>query len=98
MGFGLPENVDKTSPLSFTFPNPSSGNALNIWVEAKERQQVSFQLFGSHGQLLTKTPEITVNAGANHLIFDIGRPKAGIYFVKMEAGKNSQTKKLVIVD
>jgi predicted glutamine amidotransferase len=98
MGFGLPENIDKTCPLSFTFPNPSTGNTINIRIEAKESQRVSLQLYDSRGRILSNLSDIRIQSGENLFIFDIGLQKSGIYCLKLDAGKNSQTKKLVIVN
>ncbi len=98
MGFGLTENDDKNSPLILNFPNPASWNPLNLEIEAKENQLVTIQLYGSQGQILTKTSKIPVNPGLNHFAFNVGDLKAGIYYIKMEAGKNSQTKKLIVVN
>jgi len=98
VGFGLPENMDNSLVLSFNFPNPSSGRTLNIEIESKERHLVSFHLYGSQGQLLSKTPVGAVNPGMNHYSYDIGKLKSGIYYLKMEAGKNSQTKELIVVN
>jgi len=97
-GFGLFENTLNPPSLSFSFPNPSAGQTLNIEIESKASQQVSFHLYGSQGQLFSKTPEITVNPGLNHYSYNISRLKAGIYYLKLEAGKDSQTKELIVVD
>lgn len=96
--FGLSENIDNSPALSFSFPNPMSGQTLNIEIEVKDSQSVSFHLYGSQGQLLSKTPVGAVNPGLNHFSYDISRLKAGIYFLKMEAGKASHTKELIVVD
>ncbi len=97
MGWGLPENADESSTLSFEFPNPISGSTLKIEIATKEKQKVSFRLYGSQGQVLSETAKITIDAGENHFTYDTGCLRAGIYYIKMEAGKNSQTKKLIIV-
>jgi predicted glutamine amidotransferase len=97
MGWGLPENAYNNSTISFGFPNPASGNTLKIEIKARESQLISFQLFGSQGQVLSAAPNIAVDAGTNHFIFDIGYLKAGIYYVRMEAGENSQTKKMIVI-
>lgn len=98
LGFGQPENLDFSPSLSFNFTNPATGLTLDIEIEAKASQSVSFHLYGSQGQLLSKTPVSAVNPGMNHFSFDISRLNSGIYFLKMEAGKDSQTKELIVVD
>jgi len=98
LGFSLPENIYISPSLNFSFPNPSAGQTLDIEIESKANHQVSFHLYGSQGQLLSKTPEITVNPGLNHFSYNISRLKAGIYYLKLEAGKDSQTKELIVVD
>jgi predicted glutamine amidotransferase len=97
-GFGLPENAVNNPAFNFSFPNPSFGHTLNIKIESKENHQVSLHLYGSQGQLLSKTPEITVNPGLNNFSYDICNLKPGIYYLKLEAGKDSQTKELIILD
>ena len=97
-GFGLPENVGISKVLDFKFQNPSSGSTLNIEIDANISQSVRFQLYGSLGQFISKTPNIIVNAGLNNFTYHIGNLKAGIYYLKMEAGKNSQTKKVIVVN
>jgi hypothetical protein len=96
-GFGLPENIDKNMTLSFEFPNPSSGNTLNIEIDSKNANTVSFELYNSRGEFLSKTTDITINTGKNHYNYNTGYLRAGIYYIKMEAGKNSQAKKLIVV-
>jgi len=98
VAFGLPENTDNSPSLSLNFPNPSSGHTLDIEITSKEIHQISFHLFGSQGQLLSKTPLSTVNPGMNHFFYDISKLKAGIYYLKLEAGKDSQTKELIMVE
>lgn len=97
-GFGLDEYIDKNDALRFIFPNPSTGNTINIRIEAKESQQVSLQLYDFRGRILSNLSDIRIQPGENRFIFDIGLLKSGIYCLKLDAGKNSQTKKLVIVD
>jgi predicted glutamine amidotransferase len=96
VGFGVPENIEYIPSLSFCFPNPASGHTLNIEIEAKTSQTVSFHLYGSQGQLLSKTTVDAVNPGMNYFDYDISRLKGGVYYLKLEAGKDSQTKELII--
>lgn len=95
---GLPENMDGSNDLNFEFPNPSSGHSINIDIMATDSQTVSFRLYGSQGQILSESAKNTIYPGRNQYTFNIGYLSAGIYYINMVAGENSQTKKLIIVN
>jgi len=95
--WGMPEYVGKSSTVDFNFTNPAVGNTLDIDIESEESQKVTFQLFDANGRSLSELSGIAIDAGENHVSYDIRLLKAGIYYLKMETGKTSQTKKLVIV-
>jgi hypothetical protein len=94
---GLPENTNENSGISFEFPNPFSGNMLNIEIDVRKSQEVTFHLYNSQGQVLLNTPKILFNPGKSKYDFQTGNLEAGIYFVKVVVGKSTQTKKLITV-
>jgi len=95
---GLPESIDNANSLNFEFPNPFSGRLLSIEIKVQKRTKASFQLYNQHGQSLSGTREAFLNPGNNQFSIDIGNLRAGIYFIKMEVGNSSQTKKLIVVE
>jgi hypothetical protein len=54
-------------------------------------------LFDAKARFLSILSDIVVDTGGTHIIYDIHFLKSGIYYLKMDAGKRSQTKKLVTV-
>lgn len=95
--YGLPENMVTDIPISFMFPNPSSGSSLDLEINSIGNQRAYFQLIDPQGQIISRWPEIYLVSGINHVSFDITGLKAGMYYIRLATGNYSQTKKLIVV-
>ncbi|HEV8284523.1 MAG TPA: T9SS type A sorting domain-containing protein [Chitinophagaceae bacterium] len=94
------KNEIKAAPGSLSiFPNPTS-SSTTISFSLAQREKVSIKLFDVSGKLV-KTIIENVMSGGNHQIRWMINLKedfinSGIYFVKLTAGNNSETSKLII--
>jgi len=87
VNFDLSLNLDQANQNTFSmFPNPAQ-NTLNIGAINEGQLRLTF--FDILGKQVKK---VTHNRG----LLSIDDLKSGIYFVKIEQGKHSETKKLII--
>lgn len=77
------------------YPNPAT-NAVNILFEAQQNEPATIQIVDVLGKLVTRQ-NFETNIGINEFNFDTQNVPAGIYFVKLQAGKTQLTQKLLIV-
>jgi hypothetical protein len=88
------ENNMNVLENSFVFPNPAK-NAANVSVEMPDNASLSIGLFNIVGQ---EVKSVTVDAkkGVNVVALDLNGLTSGVYLVKIQSGKMSSTKKLII--
>jgi flagellar hook assembly protein FlgD len=92
-------NIGKN--LLTNYPNPFS-NKTTISFSLPQTTKVSIKIFDMQGELIKILAEAQMQAGAHEILWNAKDKKgnavnAGIYFLKLEAGNYSQTKKLVVV-
>jgi blue copper oxidase len=83
------------------FPNPFS-NSTNILFTLSQSQKVSLNIFDASGRFVKAFVNLPSNAGEHQLIWNArdengNAVNAGIYFLKLQAGAYSETKKIVVM-
>lgn len=79
---------------SYVYPNPAK-NSFNVALSLTNSKDVSVEVFNAIGQ---KVAGSTYNGqmGQNIIPININGVNAGVYFVKIKAGNNETTKKLIL--
>ncbi|MDI6840536.1 MAG: T9SS type A sorting domain-containing protein [bacterium] len=95
---GADETSDSQLPISdcqlSIYPNPFTTRVRIQWSEISERERIGLKIYDLSGKLV-KT--IGVSAGSREIAVNLEELPNGIYFVKMEAGKFTATRKLTII-
>jgi hypothetical protein len=83
------------------YPNPFS-NSTTISFFLNQSQKVSIQIFDETGKFVRTLTDAKMQAGTHQLVWNAKDEKgnavnAGIYFLRMQAGDYTETKKLVVV-
>lgn len=76
------------------YPNPVSGSTT-IEYFLEKIQQVSVKVFNQKGQVVYKVLEGTKGAGRHKLKLEMAAIPSGIYLCKMQAGDQSEIKKII---
>ena len=103
---GYPASITKSSPATeidkapiyslSVFPNPSSGNTtISFAIPGKEK--ISIKIFDLAGRLVKAWATKVFEKGEHRMNWNTDNLNSGIYLVKMEAAKFSETQKLVII-
>jgi hypothetical protein len=90
---GLVKNSKDDANISI-FPNPAT-NETNLKIKADNAGVSNVKVINAIGQTVY-TKQITVNPGTSNVKLDTKEFANGVYFVIIESGKNSTSKKLVI--
>ncbi len=78
------------------FPNPvKSRGAANFHANAPQEGELDIQLFDARGSLVQQLSQ-SVAAGANTFSLPMSEVVAGIYFIKMQLGKDVTYQRLVV--
>lgn len=90
-----------TTELKGNFPNPFNP-VTTIRYSVKENSPVTIDIFNVKGQRVRRLVNDTLNAGEHTVVWngtdDTGRSvSSGIYYFKMNAGKYSSTKKMIMM-
>lgn len=86
------------TPTSFVaYPNPSHGIS-NVSYTLTEKSNVNFELYNLVGKKVVSTPVESKNSGKYQTEFDFNQYgiSAGVYFLKLNAGANSKTIRVVL--
>jgi hypothetical protein len=105
MPISVDEDVSAALPLSFeihqNYPNPFSPQTT-IQYALAEDSRISLQIYGSLGQEVRVLADEHKDAGLHTIVWD-GRNDAGrrvpsgTYFLRLEAGDYTATKKLSVI-
>jgi hypothetical protein len=68
------------------FPNPFSSE-LNLEFEMKETSSVSVEIFDVSGKLVQRLDDTEMNKGQHRLNLNTSSLKAGVYFIRLQAGQ-----------
>jgi hypothetical protein len=101
MGYTPPADVTDL-PLMFAFhppsPNPSVGGAL-LRFDLPVRKTVTVDVLDVQGRRVqTLADRRAFPAGRHSLRMERGRLPSGLYFVRVLAGENHQTRRLVVIE
>ncbi len=98
---------EKPLPTAFTleqnYPNPfNSGTAIPFSLPAGTAAHMELEIFNLAGQRVTSLMQGTMQEGAHTVEWngrdDLGRPLAsGVYFYRLQAGPNAQTRRLLLL-
>jgi hypothetical protein len=77
------------------FPSPAS-QKIKVSYAMKESAQVTLQIFNSVGQSVIKNELGKQSAGDYSSDIDLNKSAAGIYYMRLSAGTNSETVKFTI--
>ncbi len=89
---GITENTDEVNVN--VFPNPA-GNVLNVGFEMNTNQTVQLNLVDITGKsVFAKT--VSLKSGSNKEVISLDEYATGLYFLKVQTGTSSSTKKIVI--
>jgi hypothetical protein len=90
---GVKENVKEIVSLNI-FPNPAKNN-FNLSFVNENSEAVSFEIINTLGQTIKKENLVSTKGTINQPI-DISNIETGVYFVKVNVGARTSTKKLTI--
>lgn len=91
---GVSENELNNVTSSIIYPNPAHDKAV-LLVDLKNNSLVKMKLINVIGEVV-KTHEINGTAGENVFNLELNGLTPGIYFVNLESGNNTITKKLIV--
>jgi len=102
-----PEYYEKQSPgndtppilkdtLHAIYPNPFNPTTT-ISYSLKERQRVSLRIYDHRGRLVHCADEVRQEAGKHSYIWNASDAASGVFLVKLQIGKDSFVRKLVLL-
>ena len=87
---------EKLSDQLKIFPNPSDGR-FQLSLEYDGIKKIAAKIFDITGKLVQDISETLVIDESNVSVeVDLKVPRSGIYFLRIEMGKNAFTKKIII--
>ncbi len=94
-----PELPAASLSLKSCYPNPFTGNVTIVW-EQKNPEPVQLKVYNLKGQLIKQIFSGTKGSGEQSIAWDGAdlhgkKVGAGIYFMRLQSGKTTQTRKLV---
>lgn len=93
---GIPEVDPGSSPLGLTVaPNPARAG-INVNYRLKEREKVKLEFYSMQGMLVESVDPGEMPAGYHHQWLNLSHLPDGIYLLRLHAGKEVETAKLVI--
>lgn len=85
-------------PFISIYPNPVTGQYVNINFTAENKSVAKIIVFNANGQQV-KTQDLTVNSGSNYVQFYLGLMPKGIYFIQIISSNNKpifQSQKIIV--
>ena len=74
-------------------PNPTD-NALNFQIQSKENMEINYSILNIVGKEV-KNIQTTINQGENWIVEDISNLESGAYFLRINSGDQSTSKKFI---
>lgn len=90
---GIKENQKTLASLSL-FPNPANDNAV-LKISSNKEQNTQMSIYTVMGSLVDKQ-SITLNTGENDIKLNVKNYPSGVYFVSINDGNATVTKRLVV--
>ena len=78
------------------YPNPSSNGLINLNIELGTEQLCELSVFNALGQQVKLFNLGTVPLGIQNKNIDLSELESGIYYLKLKAGSNEQSRRLTI--
>ena len=89
-------NLQTTYALNQNYPNPfSQSTTINYQVPAQSK--VVLKVYDMHGVEVATLVNQTVDAGQETVTFDAGNLSGGTYYYRLQAGRYTETRKLLLV-
>lgn len=79
-------------------PNPATEGAAQLAFELKESGKTQIDITDVRGSLVRTIQNGTLNAGANYVPLNVAGLQNGVYFVRVQSGNLTGTKKLVVLN
>jgi len=89
-------NVPEKFKLEQNYPNPFNP-VTNIKFSVKEKTDVNMKVYNTEGKLISTLVNKVLPAGEYEYSFDAANLNSGVYFVTVQAGGFSDTKKMVLL-
>ena len=91
-----PIMLSERSIIDSAYPNPFNPvTKINFTLSVDS--EVSVQIYNMQGRLIETLASQNMHAGSHSLVWNADNQSSGIYFVKMIAGKDIDTQKLLLV-
>lgn len=90
---GIKENQKTLSSL-ILYPNPANDNAV-LKISSNKEQNTQLSIYTVMGSLVDKQ-NITLNSGENDIKLNVKNYPSGVYFVSINDGNATVTKRLVV--
>lgn len=89
-------NVSGKEVSKFTlFPNPSNGENVALLFSTEQQANVSISVVDVNGRVIS-SEDVHVEGGLSKHTVTTNNLSSGVYFVKVNAGGNSSTQKLIV--
>jgi hypothetical protein len=92
---GIRESAANVVAVGQIYPNPAT-NRVNIIVQVDKPVAANISLVNMLGQEVISTTREFGYIGAHNIEFNVSDFKAGIYFVRVQAGNNAVARKLIV--
>lgn len=78
------------------YPNPNIGKELNLSFELKQTSQLTIELIDITGKAVVELYNAKENAGAFNKKFEVPSLNNGLYFIRIQSGSHSLTRKVLV--
>jgi len=82
--------------LEQNYPNPFNPST-NIKFSINSQELVTLRIYDVNGKLVSELVNETLDAGNYNITYNANGLSSGIYYYKIEAGKFSETKKMILI-
>ncbi len=79
-------------------PNPVSEGLAQLAFELKQSAKVQIDIMDVRGSLVRSVQNGNMNSGANYVSLNVAGLQDGVYFVRVQSGNLTGTKKLVVLN
>lgn len=97
---GVKEKSNSGQPSEFrlnqNYPNPFNPSTV-ITYSLAERSMVELNVYDLLGRKAAELVNGTENAGVHSVTFDASKLSTGVYFYTLKAGKNIETRKMMVI-
>lgn len=90
------ELLAQATRLNAPFPNPAR-NAVTIQLEVSERQPVTVEVFNTLGQRVAQPVRAQEMSGKREVRLSTQNLASGVYFIRLQAGKQLFTERMTVV-